>query len=627
MSISNFEILTQLGKGSFGAVYKVLRKTDNKIYAMKIVNIPNLSQKEINNSLNEIRILASIHNPHVVSYHEAFYSENTKTLHLIMDYLDDSDLENKIISYKKSNKQFLEKEIWKIFKQIVIGLKSLHDNKIIHRDLKSANIFLDKNGICKIGDMNVSKVIKNSILNNTQTGTPYYASPEIWNDKPYNFKTDIWSLGCILYEICTLKPPFIGKNFEDVYHKIISGKFKSINGIYSHSLRNVINNLLKVRSEERPNCDILLKWMDTMPIKSFFRDFDEEEIFNYGNSNIKSFFMMSTIKMPKQMKEINKILPKANYSNSSLNIFNNKKNDLVSNRNSQSAFCKSKLVRSNINKCNTGINNNNNNNNNIYNNKQININNSSSIDSFDVEGNNNFKFNVNKIKNKVPKLPKINLKKKNFNIPFEKKDKKLLILDLNTKSKSLNKYNSGSNILKNINIKEDSIKEKENSPSQMQIKNLTRNFSSFNANSIINNPNNNSNGISEMIQFTEVESIKKINKLRKKKLQLHQRILSEVLNDNILNSNNNFNKFYNNKSLSEQNNEIILPNISNNNYGKFKKNYFNNISHESTEFSSNISNNNNYNYNNNINQINFLNQGNMRINNYNNNNIIGIIPE
>ena len=363
-----------------------------------------------------------------------------------------------------------------------------------------------------------------------------------------------------------------------------------------------------------------------MPIKSFFRDFDEEEIFNYGNSNIKSFFMMSTIKMPKQMKEINKILPKANYSNSSLNIFNNKKNDLVSNRNSQSAFCKSRFVRSNINKCNTGINNNNNNNN-IYNNKQININNSSSIDSFDVEGNNNFKFNVNKIKNKVPKLPKINLKKKNFNIPFEKKDKKLLILDLNTKSKSLNKYNSGSNILKNINIKEDSIKEKENSPSQMQIKNLTRNFSSFNANSIINNPNNNSNGISEMIQFTEVESIKKINKLRKKKLQLHQRILSEVLNDNILNSNNNFNKFYNNKSLSEQNNEIILPNISNNNYGKFKKNYFNNISHESTEFSSNISNNNNYNYNNNINQINFLNQGNMRINNYNNNNIIGIIPE
>ena len=279
---------------------------------------------------------------------------------------------------------------------------------------------------------------------------------------------------------------------------------------------------------------------------------------------------MSTIKIPKQMKEINKSLPKANYSNSSLNIFNNNKNDLVSNRNSQSAFCKNRYVRSTINKCNTGINNNNNNNNYINNNnKQINVNNSSSIDSFDVDGNNNLKFKVNKIKNKVPKLPKINLKKKNFNIPLEKNKK---IFDLNMKNKSLNKYHSGTNILKHI--KEDSNKDKENSPSQLQIKNLTRNFSSFNTNSIINNPNNNSNGISEMIQFTEVESIKKINKLRKKKLQLHQRILSAVLNDNISNTNNNINKFYNNKNITEQNNDIILPHISNNKYGKFKKKLF-----------------------------------------------------
>ena len=265
------------------------------------------------------------------------------------------------------------------------------------------------------------------------------------------------------------------------------------------------------------------------------------------------------------------------------------------------------------------VNNNNNNNNYINNNnKQINVNNSSSIDSFDVDGNNNFKFNVNKIKNIVPKLPKINLKKRNLNIPLEKKDKK--ILDLNIKNKSLNKYHSGTNILKHI--KEDSNKDKENSPSQLQIKNLTKNFSSFNTNSIINTSNNNSNGLSEMIQFTEVESIKKINKLRKKKLQLHQRILSAVLNDNISNTNNNINKFYNNKNITEQNNDIILPHISNNKYGKFKKNYFNNISYESTEFSSNVSN-----YNNNINQSIFLNQGNMRINNYNNNNNIGNIPE
>jgi len=90
---------------------------------------------------------------------------------------------------------------------VVRGLKALHDLKIFHRDLKTANIFLMKDGTCKLGDMNVSKVAKKGLLY-TQTGTPYYASPEVWGDKPYDHKSDIWSLGCVLYESVTLKPPF-----------------------------------------------------------------------------------------------------------------------------------------------------------------------------------------------------------------------------------------------------------------------------------------------------------------------------------------------------------------------------------------------------------------------------------
>lgn len=96
------------------------------------------------------------------------------------------------------------------------GLKSLHDKQIIHRDIKCANVFMMKSGDVKLGDLNVSKVAKQGLLM-TQTGTPYYASPEVWKDKPYDIKSDIWSAGCVLYEMTMLQPPFKGNDMADLY--------------------------------------------------------------------------------------------------------------------------------------------------------------------------------------------------------------------------------------------------------------------------------------------------------------------------------------------------------------------------------------------------------------------------
>ena len=99
--------------------------------------------------------------------------------------------------------------------------------KIFHRDLKSANVFLYKNGSAKLGDMNVSKVAQKGLLF-TQTGTPYYASPEVWKEKPYDNKSDIWSLGCVLYEMTTLKPPFRADNMEGLYKRVCRGQYPKI---------------------------------------------------------------------------------------------------------------------------------------------------------------------------------------------------------------------------------------------------------------------------------------------------------------------------------------------------------------------------------------------------------------
>jgi NIMA (never in mitosis gene a)-related kinase len=153
-----------------------------------------LSEKERENALNEVRILASIHNEFVVSYKDAFIDETSQSLCIIMEFADDGDLFQKICHHQKKGTYIAEKEIWSIFIQVLLGLKALHELKIMHRDLKSANVFLYKDSKAKLGDLNVSKVAKAG-LSYTQTGTPYYASPEVWQDNPYDNKSDIWSLG------------------------------------------------------------------------------------------------------------------------------------------------------------------------------------------------------------------------------------------------------------------------------------------------------------------------------------------------------------------------------------------------------------------------------------------------
>ena len=309
--MSNFEIISKIGNGAYSTVYKVRRKKDKKIYALKKVKFINLTPREKQNTLNEVRLLASIKSPFVIGYKEAYVEkeDNNKFLCIVMEYADKGDLFQKINYLKKKKLKFQEIDVWKIFLQMTRGLKSLHDLKIIHRDLKSENIFLFSNGTAKIGDLNVSKVIKKE-LGCTQTGTPYYASPEVWSDKPYDTKSDIWSLACIIYEMLELKPPFRADDMEGLYKKVMKGKYDKINKRYSKDMSDLLDNLFKIEPKERPTCNEILK----MPIvQKRIEFFKEQAGFDDDINNEDDNVLLQTIKVPQNILSLGDRLPKANY--------------------------------------------------------------------------------------------------------------------------------------------------------------------------------------------------------------------------------------------------------------------------------------------------------------------------
>jgi len=309
--MDGFDIISKLGDGTYSVVYKVRRKEDNKIYALKKVKLQKLSKKERENSLNEVRILASIKSNFVISYKEAFIEESDKSLCIIMEYADKGDLIQKIKQFKKIGSLIDEIDVWKIFIQITKGLKALHDLQILHRDLKSANIFLFSDGSAKIGDLNVSKVVHYG-MGVTQTGTPYYASPEVWENEPYDSKSDIWSLGCVTYEMITLHPPFRAEDMDGLYNKVIKGEYPKISNKYSNDIAQMIDLLLQVKPQDRPTCLSILKHPYVQKRIDFFQaesgiEFDDID-------DIDENQLLKTIRIPKNILGLGEQLPKANYN-------------------------------------------------------------------------------------------------------------------------------------------------------------------------------------------------------------------------------------------------------------------------------------------------------------------------
>ena len=259
----NYEIVKEIGQGSYSKVYRAIRLGDNVMVAIKIVNISKMDKIMLNSTLNEIRILHSINDEHIVGYTESFMDPTETNLWIVMEFMGGGDLACAIKLAKKENRMFPERVIWIYFIQILRGLTSLNKLKIIHRDIKPANIFLTNDQKCvKLGDMNVSKVAEND-LTRTQIGTPSYLAPEIWENKQYDSRCDIYSLGCCMYEMAALRLPFEAKSMEELKQKIRNGIISPLPKQYSEELAKTIfkclakNPAMRVHAEKLLNSPII----------------------------------------------------------------------------------------------------------------------------------------------------------------------------------------------------------------------------------------------------------------------------------------------------------------------------------------------------------------------------------
>ena len=264
-----YKEIKELGEGGFAKVYKVLNNDDHKFYVNKKIPVNKEKQNIIE---KEVEFLKKFDNEYIVKYYESFIKDDF--YNIIIEYCDNGDLSGFIENYKKKNIFINEKVIYCLVLDICRGIKEIHSQKLIHRDLKPDNIFISKDYKAKIGDFDISKqLINTNDYSKTQKGTLRYMAPEILNGEEYNRKIDIWSLGCILYELFTLKPCFDCPYINGLINQIISGKHGKIDiKKYNSQWQNLIDISLKLDCHERPEIDEILNLIHKIGQQITFSD-------------------------------------------------------------------------------------------------------------------------------------------------------------------------------------------------------------------------------------------------------------------------------------------------------------------------------------------------------------------
>ncbi|RLV89002.1 Serine/threonine-protein kinase KIN3 [Spathaspora sp. JA1] len=322
MVSSEYEPLEVIGKGSFGTVRKVRHKTSGNILVRKEIEYTSMNDHEKQQLVSELRILRELTHPNIVKYYHDEHVPEKKSIHIYMEYCEGGDLAKLISNFKKNKESIPEEFIWQVLVQTLLALYRCHygldtpkvnlfgnsklprintEAVVIHRDIKPDNIFLINSGkTIKLGDFGLAKMLtsKNDFAK-TYVGTPYYMPPEILIDNPYSSVCDIWSLGCVLFEMCTLQPPFQAKTHLQLQSKIKLGVIPDLPDNYSSQLKMIIKECITVDPDLRPSSFDL---MESLSIRFIRKEMELKET----NTNLSEFQTQLLAKSEElKKKEIN----------------------------------------------------------------------------------------------------------------------------------------------------------------------------------------------------------------------------------------------------------------------------------------------------------------------------------
>ncbi|XP_050720905.1 serine/threonine-protein kinase Nek4-like [Eriocheir sinensis] len=272
-----FKKLTSIGRGTFGEAWLVVSTCSGRRYVMKEVRMDDLSEEEVEKTRLEAEVLARCRHASIVRYKECFMRPSPATMCLVMEYADGGDLSQRVSEARRHGVRLDESVVLDWFVQIVLAVQYLHANNILHRDLKTQNIFLTQSNLVKVGDFGIARLLQDrQDLATTTIGTPFYLSPEICKRRPYNHKSDMWALGCVLYELCALRQPFHALTFDRLVNKILQGAYEPMPESYSSLVQDLTRILLRTVPERRPSAGALLTLPGLTPyVQGYLERYEE----------------------------------------------------------------------------------------------------------------------------------------------------------------------------------------------------------------------------------------------------------------------------------------------------------------------------------------------------------------